>query len=68
MKIKYDDILKVTKYLEENCKMSPVYVEINETKTRLIFNVTNTFGEKLKITLYDEEYYMNAKITKEENL
>jgi hypothetical protein len=68
MKFKYEDIIKVAKYLEENCKLSPVYVKPNERGTALIFSVTNTKQENLTITIYDEAYYMNAKIVKEEEL
>jgi 3-hydroxymyristoyl/3-hydroxydecanoyl-(acyl carrier protein) dehydratase len=68
MKLKYEDIIKVAKYLEEHCKLSPVYVNPNDRGTALIINVTNTKQEKLTITIYDEQYYMNAKIVKEEEL
>ena len=68
MKLKYEDMIKVAKYLEEHCKMSPVYIKPNDRGTAMIFNVTNTKQEKLTITIYDEQYYMNAKIVKEEEL
>jgi hypothetical protein len=68
IKLKYDDVVRLTKYLEEKCRQSPVYMEVDHTGVKVSFNVTNTLGEKLTITLHDEKYYANPTIIKSEPL
>lgn len=68
MKLKYEDVIKLAKYLEDKCRCSPIYIQPNHTGTVMVFNVTNTVGEKLTIELYDESYYQLPKVTKSEEL
>jgi hypothetical protein len=68
MKLKYEDLKKLTDYLEKNCRCAPVIAEPNHIGSAMIFKVTNTLGENLTITLYDDKNYLAPKIVKEENL
>ena len=66
-KFSYSDIELLYKYLEKNCKGAYVRFAINHSGTLEIQTKTK-FEEDVKITIFQEETKLFAKITKEERL
>lgn len=66
LKIRYEDLDKLAKYLEKNCKGSYVTVQMSDTK--VIFKSSTVVGKEIEISLSDDNYYMLPKIKTEDDL
>lgn len=66
VKIKYEDLEKAFKYLDENCKGG--YVTVSIQHPTLTFDAKNFSQENRTLILTDDEYYISPRLIIEDNL
>lgn len=70
MKLKVDDIVLLSQYLDKYCKSGEIELErsITDKGSQLTINVNTSAGDKRIIVIYSADTYMWPKIIAEDQL